>query len=367
MEVYARELIPELVAVAPGTRFTAFISREAAADRDAPWGQLIESVTVPVDARRRVEWVRGEQQLLPPLAARHGVELLHSLASTAPAWGRFRRVVTIHDLNYRIVPETHFGILGLGMRLLVPMAARRSHRIIVPAHAIRDDLGRLLKVPPSKVDVVNEGVGTSKRAAPLAEAEVRSWLRAEERPIVLSVSAKRPHKNLLRLLGALARIPQERRPLLVIPGYPTPHEQELRARAAQLEVTDDVRFPGWIEAAELEGLYATAACFVFPSLYEGFGLPVLEAMARGLPVACSGRGALDEVAGEAALRFDPESEAEIAAAVEWLLTDPAEAARLREAGYQRAAAFTWAAAAAGTLASYKRVLSHREPLSADSR
>jgi len=356
MEVYARELIPELAAAAPHARFTAFISREAAAAGGGRWGELIPAVTVPVRARSRIDRVRGEQQLLPGAAARAGVDLLHSLASTGPAWGRFRRVVTIHDLAYRLAPEAHLGLLGLGMRVLVPLAARRSDRIIVVARSTGEDVHRLLGVAPGKVDVVPNGVGTKRRAAPLPAGEVRAWLGAEERPIVLSVSAKRPHKNLMRLIGALALIAPERRPLLVIPGYPTAHEDELRRRAETLGVAGDVRLLGWIDAAQLEGLYAAAACFVFPSLLEGFGLPVLEAMARGVPVACSGRGALDEVAGDAALRFDPESEPAIAAAIVRLLDDGAEAERLRTAGCAQAARFTWAASAAGTLASYERAL-----------
>ena len=124
MEVYARELIPELVLAAPNTRFTAFVNREAGAARGAPWGDLIQAVTVPVLARNRIEWVRGEQQLLPRLATRAGVDLVHSLASTSPVWGRFRRVVTIHDLAYRLVPEAHLGLAGLGMRGTRP--ARRT-------------------------------------------------------------------------------------------------------------------------------------------------------------------------------------------------------------------------------------------------
>lgn len=356
-ETYARELIPELVAAAPHARFTAFVNRELAAAAGAPWGELIPAITVPVRARNRVQWVRGEQQLLPRLAAHAGVDLLHSLANTAPGWGRFRRVVTIHDLNYRIVPEAHLGVRGLGMRVLVPLAARRSDRIIVDAASTSDDIQRLLKVSPTKVDVVPLGIGRDGRAEPLGEAELRSRLRAGQRPIVLCVAAKRPHKNLMRLLGALALIPPERRPLLVLPGYPTSHEQQLRDRAARLGITGDVRFLGWIIPEELEGLYAAAACFVLPSLYEGFGLPVLEAMARGVPVACSGRGSLAEVAGDAALRFDPESEPAIAAAIERLLDDQAEADRLRVAGRERASRFTWAAAATGTLAAYDRVLS----------
>jgi glycosyltransferase involved in cell wall biosynthesis len=358
MEVYARELIPELVAAAPPqVRFTAFVNREAAAVHDAPWGQLIPAVTVPVRARNRLAWVRGEQQLLPGLAADAGVNLVHSLASTAPAWGRFRRVVTIHDLNYRLVPEAHLGLLGLGMRVLVPLAARRAHRIIVDAASTGEDLHRLLRVSAPKIDVVPLGIGARRRTEPRPEPQLRSQLAAGERPIVLSLSAKRPHKNLMRLLGALALIPPGRRPLLVLPGYPTPHEDELRRRASELGISSDVRFLGWVDPAEVEGLYAVAACFVFPSLHEGFGLPILEAMARGVPVACSGRGAIGEVAGNAALRFDPESEADIARTIERLLDDKPEVERLRAAGHERVKRFSWAATAMGTLTSYQRTLS----------
>lgn len=353
MEIYARELIPRMVTAAPEHRFVAFVNREAAA-ADGPWRDVVESVTVPVRARRRVEWVRGEQQLLPGLARTAGVQLLHSLASTSPVWGPFARVTTIHDLNYRVVPDAHPGIRSLGMRVLVPAAARASRRIIVDAAATAEDLRRFLGVDPGRVDVVPLGIGHSRRAEPIPESQLRARLGAGARPILLSVSAKLANKNLMRLLGALAAIEPERRPLLVLPGYRTPHEDELRARAAQLGIAADVRLLGWIDAAELEGLYAAATAFVFPSLAEGFGLPVLEAMARGVPVTCSARGSLGEVAGDAALVFDPESEPEITAAITRLLADSQLRERLRAAGRAQAARFTWEAAAAGTLASYAR-------------
>jgi glycosyltransferase involved in cell wall biosynthesis len=355
-EIYARRLISELVTAAPEVRFTAFVNQEVETAPDGPWGDLIPAVTVPVRARNRVQWVRGEQQLVPGLAARAGVDLLHSLANTAPVRGRFRRVVTIHDLSYRLAPDAHLGLLGFGMRVLVPLAGRRADRIIVDAASTRDDLDRLLGVNPAKVDVVPLGVDDGPRAAPMPERQLRDRLNAGDRPIVLCVAAKRPHKNLARLIGAVALIPAERRPLLVLPGYATSYEEELRRRTAALAVADNVRLLGWVEEAELEGLYAAAACFVFPSLHEGFGLPVLEAMARGVPVACSGRGSLSEVAGDAALRFDPESEDAIARAMERLLSDAALAGRLRGAGRARAERFTWAATAAGTLACYVRAL-----------
>jgi glycosyltransferase involved in cell wall biosynthesis len=354
MEVYARELIPRLAAL-PGLELVALVNREAASERDAPWGRDVPMEVVPVHARNRVEWVRGEQQHVPRLAARARCDVLHSLASTAPLRGPTPRVTTIHDLNYKFVPEAHFGVRGLGMRLLVPAAARRSRRIIVPSESTRRDLANHLRVPWGKIDVVQEA-GAPVASAAADTAVLRARLGLGERPVVLSVSAKRPHKNLARLIGAVGGIPAERRPVLVIPGYPTPYEADLRAEAAAAGAAADVVFCAWLEPGELEGLYALAACVVFPSLYEGFGLPVLEAMVRGVPVASSDRSSMPEVAGDAALLFDPTDETAIRAAIERLIGDPAEADRLRAAGRERAARFTWERTAELTVACYRRAL-----------
>ncbi len=357
MEVYARELIPALLAAAPQLRFTAFVSREAAAASDGPWGELLPAVTVPVHARNRVQWVLGEQTLLVPLAVRARVELLHSLASTAPLWGPFRRVTTVHDLIYARHPEAHSGLRDRGMRMLVPAAVRRSERVIAISQSTRSDLIELLGTRPDRIDVVPNGLGSVRRASPMAEPQTRARFELGEREVVLSLSAKRPHKNLLALISALALIPAERRPLVVLPGYPTWHEQELRERAASAGVLADVRFPDWVSGSELEGLWALARAFVFPSLYEGFGLPVLEAMARGVPVACSNTSSLPEIAGDAALLFDPREERAIAAAIETLLALEAGArARVRERGIARAQQFTWERTARATLDSYARAL-----------
>jgi glycosyltransferase involved in cell wall biosynthesis len=354
METYARELIPAMRNVEPGLRITSFVNREAYGT-DGPWTELTQQVLVPVEARRRLEWVRGEQQLLPRLAARARVDLLHSLGSTAPGWGKFRRVVSIHDVIYRIYPEAHFGLKAKGMAVLVPLAARRSHRVIAPSQTTRNDLISLLGVPPAKIDVVLEGVGVPLATGP-SEQELRARLALGDRTVVLTTSAMRPHKNLGRLLDALSLLPEERRPVLVLPGYSTEHESELRAHAAGVGVSQNVRFVGWVSPEELEGLYGVASCFVFPSLYEGFGLPVLEAMVRGLPVACSDRGALPEVVGDAALIFDAESPRSIADAIEELLQDEALAAKLRRAGLERARGLTWTATAHATLRSYESAL-----------
>src|SRR4051812_49179143 len=147
MEIYARELTRHL-ADRGDLRLTAFVNRDASG---TDWGPGVAEVLVPVYASDRKQWVLGEQLLLPRLAARAGVDLVHSLASTAPLRGRFRRVTTIHDLAYKMVPDTHFGARGLAMSALVPGAAHRSHRIVVDARSTADDLVAHLRIKRSKI------------------------------------------------------------------------------------------------------------------------------------------------------------------------------------------------------------------------
>jgi glycosyltransferase involved in cell wall biosynthesis len=360
MEVYARELVPALAAADPGIELTAFINREAA-DAELDLGAGVRTVVVPVRARNRVGWVGGEQLYLPRLGRRERIDVLHSLASTAPAGGAFARVTTIHDLIYRHFPEAHFGIRTLGMRVLVPLAGRRSDRIIAISHSTARDIERYLHVPPAKIDVIPQGYGDlpHRPTEPEAEHDVRRRWRLGDRQLVLTLSAKRPFKNLTRLLEALALIPASHRPVLVMPGYATPYEQRLREHVRELGLEDDVRMPGWIPDSQLEGLWRTAACFVFPSLYEGFGAPVAEAMRRGVPVACSNRSSLPEVAGDAARYFDPEQPRQIAEAIEELLRDETRRAELVRRGFAQAARFTWAETARRTLETYERAIAGR--------
>jgi glycosyltransferase involved in cell wall biosynthesis len=244
------------------------------------------------------------------------------------------------------------------MRVLVPLAARRSHRIIAISRATAEDLHLLLGISEDKTEVILHGHGDPphRPVDPEQEDAVRERWRLGDRQLLLTLSAKRPVKNLLRLLEALALIPVERRPVLLMPGYPTPYERELRRAVGELNLDDDVRMPGWIPEAQLEGAWRLASCFVFPSLYEGFGLPVLEAMRRGVPVACSDRSSLPEVAGDAAQYFDPEQPSEIAAAIETLLSDEARRRELVERGFAQADRFTWAETARRALACYERAL-----------
>jgi glycosyltransferase involved in cell wall biosynthesis len=356
METYARALVPLLPDALPDARFTVFAGRELAAEwRARPWDARIALVGLPASSRSRVVRSAAQQTVVAGAALRARVDLLHSLGNFGPLRGPRRRVVTMHDLIYLRHPDTTTSFLGRGLQRLAPAVARSATRLIADSQATADDLGALLGIAPAKVDVVPCGPGLPSAATPTPEAELRAALGLGDRRLVLSVSARRPHKNLVRLIEAVALLPDD--VALVLPGYPGPQDDELRAHAQAAGVGHRVHLAGWVDDAGLEGLYAAATCLAFPSLAEGFGLPVLEAMVRGVPVACSGVSSLPEVAGDAALLFDPLSVEAIAGAVSHLLEDPALRSRLVARGHERAARFSWERTAAETAASYRRALS----------
>ncbi len=353
-EVYARHLVPALLEVG-GHELVLFASREGAPGiRSEPWAGELEVVEIPVRAVSRARRVVAEQTALPRAARRAGIDLLHNLFTTAPAAPGVPQVTTILDLIYKRFPEAHSGLRSLGMRMLVPLSARRSARVIAISEATKSDVVAHLGVDASRVDVTYLAPGLSEAVDPVPEAALRERHSLGDAPIVLSVSAHRPHKNIERLVDAVAAL--ERPAVLVVPGYGTEWEGELAAHVRRRGAEDRVRLLGWLGDAELEGFYESATCLAFPSLAEGFGLPVLEAMARGLPVACSDATSLPEVAGDAALYFDPLDVPAMTGAIERLLADGELRARLAAAGRERAAGFTWPKTAEGTLRSYERAL-----------
>jgi glycosyltransferase involved in cell wall biosynthesis len=358
MEVYARELLPRLAAL-DGVEPVAIVNRVAAADEAAPWNGVVESVVAPVDARDRKQWIWGEQRHVPRLATGLDADLIHSLASTGP--GRLAggppKVTTVHDLHYAVAPDAHFGLRGLGMRVLVPAAVHASRRIVADSQATKDDMVRILGTPADTIDVVHLATTLPGEGfVPTPEDDLRRRLGLGARPVILSMAAKRPHKNVEGLIDALAGIPVERRPLLVVPGYATEHEPTLLLRAAARNVGDDVLFPGWLSRPDVEGLWRLCVAHVFPSFYEGFGLPVLEAMARGVAGACADRASMPEVAGGAALLFDPDDTGAIRTTIERLTADEALRRDLGERGLRRARDFSWERAARETADAYGRAL-----------
>jgi glycosyltransferase involved in cell wall biosynthesis len=356
VETYLRELCRCLLARPDAPRLTIFLNPAGhAALKAEPWAGEAELVRCPTVGRAGVRMI-GELTALGALVDRRRADLVHSVAMTGPLATRARRVVTVPDTIWITHPED--TITHRLWRAVVPVVAKRAHRVVAISHAAGEDLRRDLGVPRAKLDVVPLGYGSPAVVAPTPDSELRAKLGLAPGPIVLNVGQKKPHRNLERLIEALVAVreavPDAR---LVLPGPPNAAaEDALRAHAERHGVGAAVTIPGFLETADLEGLYAAARAFVLPSLVEGFGLPVLEAMARGLPVACSRDSAPGEVAGDAGLTLDPTSVASIATATTALLTDDALHARLIAAGRVRAAQYTWERCADETLAVYARAL-----------
>jgi glycosyltransferase involved in cell wall biosynthesis len=359
LDTYVRALVPELVRLAPQIQFTIFCSSGGREYLEGEgWDGQVELVTPPLIGRRGLKAV-GELTLLGAIAGRR-VELLHSVALTAPLRTSAVNVVTLADVTWLIAADPGDAATIRVWRLLVPPVARGADRVIALSEAGAEHVVEYLRVPRERIDVIPLAAGVGTRKPPTPEPELRARLGLGTGPVILTVSAKRVHKNLIRLIRAMAlvveRIPEA---VLVLPGNATPHEQELRRAVSELGLEANVVFPEYVSSEDLEGLYALAGCFVFASINEGFGIPILEAMARGAPVACARASSLPEVAGDAARYFDPLDFEDIGEALLELLCDPVLAGRLVELGREREATFTWEATARMTLESYARAWSTR--------
>jgi len=351
-ETYLRGLAPALARAHPELRLGIATTRSGAgALRADGWSDFATLHALPCEEGERARRQLAEQVLLPRLARRERAHVLHSLASIAPLRAGVPDVVTLHDVTF-LVRATFGRATTLGMGALVKVAARHADGLIAVSAAARDEIARVLGIAPQRMTVVHHGHEPTRAVAPTDVAIVRERYGLGDARVVLCVAAKRPHKNQALLVRAAPRLPGGT--LVVLAGHSESYEQELRALASELGVTERVRFVGYVPDADLEGLWACAACAAFPTLGEGFGLPVLEALARGVSVAASDLPVLREVGGELPHWFDPHDPAGAARAIEAAIADELTAS----AGPERAAGFTWEAAAEGTYEVYERV--HRE-------
>jgi glycosyltransferase involved in cell wall biosynthesis len=298
------------------------------------------------------------QLALPRLARAERLDLFHSPYYVMPYAMPCPTVVTLHDLIPSLYPESlPRARLAPLFVLLQRLALWRAKGILVDSQATAEDVHSMLGAPISRLTVAPLGV--EERFRPVPEAErtqmrERLGLRA---PYILYLGINKPHKNLVRLIEAWAGLrPSERGACwLVLAGPDDPRYSQPRQAVVRLGLTESVRFVGEVADEDLPGLYAGAQAFVLPSLYEGFGLPVLEAMACGAPVACSRTSSLPEIVGDAALTFDPLSVPRICGALGRLLTEPGLRQRLSVLGQERAARFTWRRTAEATLALYRHI------------
>ena len=350
-ETYLRNLVPALAGEFPGTRFSLATTRRGAAalkrDGFEDFAQIIE---LPTDEGERLNRLRAEEWLVPRLASRERWDIVHSMASVCPVWSRVPSVVTLHDVTF--FRQRTFGwSTTFAMKEIVKRGSRHAAALITPTNASRDEICEELGLDPDDFVVAIHGAGRLPSVEPAPEEDVRERFGLRDKRVVLSVGAKRPHKNQMVLVRALTQLDPDI--VVVLAGNEEPYDEELRAEAARLNVADRVRFPGYVSDADLEALWRLCGCMAFPTLGEGFGLPLIEGLQRGVPVAASDLPVLREVGADAAEYFDPNDPADVAATI----NDAFDDARLRTDGPARSAKFSWPEAARKTYEAYARALS----------
>jgi glycosyltransferase involved in cell wall biosynthesis len=350
---YVRALTDHLPAVAAADRgaVTWIVGRHPAG-RLAAAG-LVPAVTCRLAWPGRVatrSWVTARRPRLPAGVLAE-LDMVHATSAAVPPTGGRPLVATVHDLAFRHYPDAY------------PAAGRRYHdraarivageaaRVVAVSQATADDLTELYGVEPARISVVPLGVEPPGAADQPAAARLLADLGVRG-PFLLAVGTLEPRKNLPRLLAAFGEVTDELPDHHLVVAGPVGWGPTLRPTWDSVRV----KLAGPVDDPVLQALYRSADGLAYPSLYEGFGLPVVEAMAQGLPVLTSDRSSLPEVAGDAAVLVDPLDRGAIAKGLVRLVTDSALRRRMADAGPRRAARFTWSATAAGTWAAYREVL-----------
>lgn len=353
---YIFEVLNRLPAHAPGNpplEFVAFLREPA---YRAPTDLRVErSRWDTANPWRRIAW---EQSALA--AASRELDLLHGMAFATPLAAACPTVVTVHDLSFLRFPQAFRRANRVYLSALTRISTRNATRVIAGSESTRRDVMELCHVPPERVVTVPYGV--SEAFTPAEQSEAAEFRRRKGLPeqFILFLGTLEPRKNIGRLIEAYAALRTRggasATPKLVIAGGKGWHYESLFAQVANLGLSEAVIFPGYVPGDELAWWYRSASIFVFPSLFEGFGLPVLEALACGTPTITSNVSSLPEVAGDAALLVDPHDTEALVDAMMRLLREPELRARLSEAGVSQAKQFPWSRTAAETAAVYRAAL-----------
>lgn len=354
---YIYHLLKYLPAVGGGHHFTAYT-----AERKAP--ELLAGIDFRLTSLpTRNPWARifWEQLLLPLHLARDGIEMQHSLGFILPLLSTCPGVVTVFDLGFVLFPQAHKPWRRIYLNTMAKISAQKAKRIIAISQSTRNDLQKVWGIPKEKVTVVYLGV-ENEFYAPSNKAMIARLRRERGLPekMILTLGTIEPRKNLSTLLAAYAQLKRNGLPhTLVIAGAPGWGAEEVYAQVEHLGLRGKVLFSGYLPSSELPLWYRAAELFVYPSLYEGFGLPPLEAMAAGSPVIVSRSSSLPEVVGEAGISVDPQDSEDLAAAMAKVLKDGGLQEEMRAKGKEQARKFSWERTAKETVAVYESVVGNK--------
>jgi glycosyltransferase involved in cell wall biosynthesis len=352
---YTRGLVAGLAEIDSANQYTLFSAGETPGVRD--WPANFRLRTSPIPSRwLTVGWHRLRLPLPADLLA-GDCDLYHSPDFTLPPLRRARGLVTIHDLSYLRVPECADPRLRAFLEESVPAAVVRAHRILADSENTRTDLIDILRIDPDRISVVTPAIEPRfcREDTPARLAAVRARYRLPDR-FILGLGTLEPRKNFTGLIAAFSQLVRETGLPhgLVIGGQPGWLYDGIYQKARQEDVAGRVLFPGFIADEDLPALYSLAEVFVFPSLYEGFGIPVLEAMACGTPVVAGNNSSLPEAGGSAALMVEATDAAALARAIAEVLNDADLRRRMIAAGAVQASRFTWQRSAQALLEAYER-------------
>ncbi|RWR22263.1 glycosyltransferase family 1 protein [Microbacterium enclense] len=350
-ETYVRELLPRIAALRPGTSFAALTGRAGTAPVEAFFPGRVHTLrAVGADP---ASWALGAVAATDTVARRNRADLVWAPANFGPVFRGVPRIVTVHDAIYDEVPGglAHRAQRGL-TSWLMRRSARTADRVVTVSNAAAESIRRNLGLEADRIAVVHNGSSAPHPVADPADV-VASLGLPSDRPVVLSVGNRMPHKNLPGLLAALATLPADTRPVTVIAGISLP--DPLGDDVARLGLERDVLLPGWVSDAQLEALFQVAKLYVCPSLVEGFGLPVVDALRRAVPVLANDVPVLREVGGDAARYADATNPREFGRAISAALASPPDAITRADA-QKWASGFTWDDAAEGTADELDRVL-----------
>ncbi len=350
-ETYTRNLVKGLVVARPHDTYSIFINQESAGifESLAPG---INVVPCPIRASRRPVRILWEQCVLPFQVRARKIDVLLSTGLTAPFYCPTKSILVLYDLQHVNQPQNFPRSYLLFLKSIIYASAKSADAILTISNHVKNDIVSFYHIRPERIEVTHLGVDRELfdvNRRPLTPA-IRQKYGLPDRYLLYG-AASLPHKNHPRLFAALQRAKKQIPELkLVLTGARDKGEDVLTREIRRMGLQNDVVLLGWIPFEDVPPIYAGCEAFVFPTLHEGFGLPIIEAMACGVPVLCSRIEPLIEVAGDAAIFFDPLDPESIGQAIVSLLTDPTARAEWVQRGYRRAQAFTWEATANKTLA-----------------
>lgn len=335
----------------PGPDITVFCLR-AFVDAHPEVAEAFPTVTLPITGREKSMRLAAESSWLGYQCLHHDIDLVHHAGGIMPPVRGAPGVLTIHDLQPFVMPEHFSPVKRNFSRIAIPRSVKAARLVLTPSEYTRRSVAELLEADLDDILVVPHGVSpTPDPGTP--EDEVRARYELGDRPFFVFPAITYPHKNHLLLVRALPAVPDA---ILVLTGGAAQTEKAVLAEAEALGVAGRVRRPGRVPRADLDGLLDAATALLFPSRFEGFGAPVLEAMSRGCPVVAADATALPEVVGDAGILLPPDEPEEWSRVMHELIADPERRRELAAAGRARAALYPWGRSADALRRAYARGL-----------